>query len=294
MVDLLNKTHHHYHQHDTYPTTVLWITFIIMVASALGFAVLGASKPLKLRAHAYVATAIVTIAASSYYALATNSGKVPVLTGHGGDLTSFRNVFYVRYIDWTFTTPLLLLSVLLIAGAPFGHVVWILFFDVLMIVLGLVGALTVGHFKWGYFIIACFFQLFITYGILVPGVAAARARNPALVRPYLTYAGFLGLVWIGYPIVWAIAEGTNLITERDEAGAYALLDIIAKPIFGWIVLLGLGPLHQIQLEEERQSGGNYVQPLTTPIGDIWGANTATTGSSTAEGGQDYAPLTAEA
>ena len=56
----------------------------------------------------------------------------------------------------------------------------------------------------------------------------------------------------GYPIVWAIAEGTNLITERDEAGAYALLDIIAKPIFGWIVLLGLGPLHQIQLEEERQ------------------------------------------
>lgn len=56
----------------------------------------------------------------------------------------------------------------------------------------------------------------------------------------------------GYPIVWALSEGTGIITERDTAGSYALLDIISKVIFGWIVLLGAGQLHQVQLDEEKR------------------------------------------
>lgn len=277
----------HHVKRNEYPTVVLWITFILLAASALSFTIIGSTQPMKLRAHSFVGTAITTIAAATYYTLATHSGYVPVLTGEGSS-GLYRDVFYARYIDWAFTTPLLLLSVLLIAGAPFGHVAWILFLDVLMIVLGLVGALTVGKNKWGYFIIACVFQALITYGILVPGLQAARSRSSSLVKPYLTYSAFLGLVWIGYPIVWALSEGTNIINERDEAGAYALLDIIAKVVFGWIVLLGVKPLHQIQLEEEKQSG-SYVSPLTTPIGDIWGTNETSSG----QAADNTEPLIAE-
>ena len=43
---------------------------------------------------------------------------------------SFKALLYhliflqARYIDWTFTTPLLLMDVLLIAGVPFGTLLW--------------------------------------------------------------------------------------------------------------------------------------------------------------------------
>ena len=55
---------------------------------------------------------------------------------------------------------------------------------------------------------------------------------------------------VGYPIVWGLAEGANVITSQAEAGSYAGLDIAAKVIFGWMIMLGLGPLHKVQDEEE--------------------------------------------
>ena len=44
-----------------------------------------------------------------------------------------------------------------------------MFVDVAMIILGLFGALTASSSKWGYFAVACFFQLAIVYGLFVPG-----------------------------------------------------------------------------------------------------------------------------
>ena len=38
-----------------------------------------------------------------------------------------RLVSQARYIDWFFTTPLLLLDILLIAGTPFGTTLWYAF-----------------------------------------------------------------------------------------------------------------------------------------------------------------------
>ena len=46
------------------------------------------------------------------------------------------------------------------------------------------------------------------------GVAAARARNPALVRPYLTYAGFLGLVWIGKQKLLLFIWDWNILAQE--------------------------------------------------------------------------------
>ena len=54
----------------------------------------------------------------------------------------------------------------------------------------------------------------------------------------------------GYPIVWGLAEGANVITAQAEAASYAGLDIAAKVFFGWAIMLGLNPLHKVQEEEE--------------------------------------------
>lgn len=50
--------------------------------------------------------------------------------------------------------------------------------------------------------------------------------------------------------MWSLAEGTNTITAQAEAASYAGLDIAAKVIFGWALMLGSNPLHKTQEEEE--------------------------------------------
>lgn len=37
---------------------------------------------------------------------------------------NLRDIYYARYIDWFFTTPLLLLDVILLAGLPLGVTLW--------------------------------------------------------------------------------------------------------------------------------------------------------------------------
>ena len=50
-----------------------------------------------------------------------------------GVLHPTRSVWYARYIDWTFTTPLLLLELSLATGLPLAKTFNLLFLDVLMV-----------------------------------------------------------------------------------------------------------------------------------------------------------------
>ena len=43
--------------------------------------------------------------------------------------------------------------------------------------------------------------------------------------------------WTAYPVVWAFAEGMNELTEDTETAAYTILDILAKSLFGLIVIM---------------------------------------------------------
>ena len=62
-----------------------------------------------------------------------------------------REIFYVCYIDWFITTPLLLLDLLLTAGMPWPTILRVILVDLVMIVCGLVGALVQSTYKWRYF-----------------------------------------------------------------------------------------------------------------------------------------------
>lgn len=58
---------------------------------------------------------------------------------------------YVRYIDWVITTPALLLELCLASGLPLSDIVTLVFFDLVMIITGLVGGLVQSSYKWGYY-----------------------------------------------------------------------------------------------------------------------------------------------
>ena len=45
-------------------------------------------------------------------------------------------------------------------------------------------------------------------------------------------------LWFLYPIAWGICEGANVIPSDSEAIFYGILDILAKPVFGALLLWG--------------------------------------------------------
>lgn len=96
------------------------------------------------------------VAAIAYFSMGANLGFTPIeVEFHRSESIvrgNYREIFYVRYIDWFITTPLLLLDLLLTAGMPLPTILWTILIDEVMIVTGLVGALVTSNYKWGYFV----------------------------------------------------------------------------------------------------------------------------------------------
>lgn len=168
-----------------------------------------------------------------------------------------REIFYARYIDWFVTTPLLLLDLLLTAGLPWPTIIWTIFLDWVMIITGLVGALTWTRYKFGkysmflepyaamvaevakgYYAFGCAAMFYVFYIIAIEGRKHAKRLGSDIERVY-TICGILTLfIWLLYPIAWGLCEGGNVIPPDSEAAFYGALDFCAKPVFSVALIVG--------------------------------------------------------
>jgi bacteriorhodopsin len=151
----------------------------------------------------------------------------------------YRQVFWARYVDWSVTTPLLLLDLAFLAGMDGASIVVSIVADLIMILLGLFAAFgsTDGQ-KWGYYTMACVAYLIIVYQLVVPGRKAVRAsKDNKTAKLFASIGGFTLILWTLYPIVWGIGDGARKWSVDTEIIAYAVLDILAKPVFGFWLLL---------------------------------------------------------
>jgi len=191
-------------------------------------------------------TFITLFATISYFAMATGDGNsfthivVKTVTKHTPDVYEdvFRQIFWARYIDWALTTPLLLLDLAFLAGLNGADITVALVADVIMVLTGLFAAFggNDGQ-RWGYYAIGC-----IAYIVLVWIFAIGGRRNVALkdsktVKFYAAIGGFTLILWTLYPIVWGLGDGGRILSVDAEIIAYAVLDVLAKPVFGFWLLI---------------------------------------------------------
>jgi bacteriorhodopsin len=84
----------------------------------------------------------------------------------------------------------------------------------------------------------CVALLYILYQL----VWEARRHSAPLgddVRKCFFYCGTLtALLWTLYPIAWGVCEGGNVIAPDSEAVFYGILDFLAKPVFGALLIWG--------------------------------------------------------
>ena len=172
-------------------SSFLWAVFSIMAATGLGSMVWGMKTSRGERTFHYLSAAILGTASVAYFSMASNLGAaaIPVEFLRGSNLVNgmnpTRSIWYARYIDWTITTPLLLLEILFVSGLPLSTIFITLFFDLVMIITGLIGALVQSTYKWGYFTMGCVAMLYVFWIIFFPGLKSASHLGPEFKKAYL-------------------------------------------------------------------------------------------------------------
>jgi len=219
-----------------------WAVTAVMAASTIAFLALSFRVHRRNRVFHYITASITLVATVAYFTMASNLGyaAIAVEFQRSNPKVSglYREIFYVRYIDWVITTPLLLLDLLLTAGLPWPTILFTLLIDEVMIVTGLIGALVVSSYKWGYFVIAMLALFGIFWNVVIVAKAHALAIGPVVHRTFLYCGVWTMFLWFIYPIAWGLSEGGNVISPDSEAVFYGILDILAKPVFGALLLFG--------------------------------------------------------
>jgi len=219
-----------------------WAVTAVMMTSSLAFLGLAFLKPRTQRVFHYITAAITMVASVAYFSMASNIGWAPTTVEYIRSSPkvagTVRQVFYVRYVDWAITTPLLLMDLLLTAGLPWPSVLFTILMDEIMIVTGLIGALVYSSYKWGYFTFGCVALFYIGYVLIFEARLHANHIGKDVGRVFIICGGWTFLLWCLYPIAWGVCEGGNVISPDSEAVFYGVLDIMAKPVFGALLIWG--------------------------------------------------------
>ena len=152
---------------------------------------------------------ITTFATLSYYAMAVGDGISlnEITIKHSHDKlpatydTIFREVYWARYVDWSVTTPLLLLDLSFLAGLSGANILVAVVADVIMILTGLFAGFTIESSpKWGWYAIACIAYLVIVYQLAWNGRAVAANKDSKTATFFAALGGFTLILWTVYPM----------------------------------------------------------------------------------------------
>ncbi|KZT09473.1 heat shock protein 30 [Laetiporus sulphureus 93-53] len=234
----------------------LWAAFCVQAVSLLVMLVFNFARPRGTRLFHQLSLIILIGFSVGYFSMASNLGYAPApveFRGHGDKPT--RQIWYVRYIVWTVTFPLSVLELLLATGLSLSDIVTTCFMCIVVIVMGLVGAIVLSTYKWGYFVFGIAGLFYVWYVLLWHGVRTQFPGDGVLRPGYIQAAGWFAFILITYPICWACSEGGNVITPSAEMIWYGILDICAGPIFLFFYLFRL---HNVDYATFGFSSGKYT------------------------------------
>lgn len=199
-------------------------------------------------------------------------GKIPDTFHH-----VHREVYFARYIDWALTTPLLLIDLSLLAGLNGATIFTAVIADIIMILSGLFAAFGVNKTqKWGWcvfstspsklyadhshrYAIGCLAYIWILYTLIITARSTANAKGAKVARFYTLITVYTLVLWTAYPVFWAIADGRRILSVDGEIIAYAVLDVLAKGVFGaWLLFT-----HKSLPETHVDVGGFWTNGLNS-------------------------------
>jgi bacteriorhodopsin len=174
----------------------------------------------------YVAMAVTGIATMAYLAMYSGAGITEI---------DGRDVYWMRYVDWFFTTPFFLLDLALLAGADNWDTFYVMLMNAICIASGAIGALNPDA-KLPMFVLGM-----VTFGMFIAKLfgammAKAQSLGDGVGAKYTSVTGTTMAIWCIYPLMYLVAEVFHIITVEQEVLIYAVIDVIAKCGMGFLLL----------------------------------------------------------
>jgi bacteriorhodopsin len=237
----------------------LWSVFSVMSSSAILISLLSMRLHPQERTLYLFNISILTTASIAYFCMASDLGFAPVEVLQRGP--GARQYWYVRYIDWVITTPLLIAELLLTAGLPINIILSTIFADIVMIICGLIGGLVPSVYKWAFYVFGCVAMFWIFWNILSGIKSSEKVGGTKNRRIYIILTSWILFFWSIYPIAWGLCEGANVISVTGEMIFYGILDILTKPGFAILTLF----LHRnLDIKKEHRETDIHTERYNYP------------------------------
>ncbi len=221
----------------------LWLTTVVMLIGGLAILAIGKRRTPNEELQTALHGIVPIIAACSYFAMAIGQGAIVLPVSGAGGATATRIFYYARYVDWTFTTPLLLVTLATTAmhAGPKrpGIIVGVILADLIMIATAFFfGASIVTWIKWTWFAISCIAFLGVYYAIWVSQLEANRPERDDVRGNYRRDATILSVLWLIYPIILFFSpDGLGTLGDAVSVFCIGLLDVVSKVAYGLMTTL---------------------------------------------------------
>ncbi|KAJ5781927.1 uncharacterized protein N7518_010410 [Penicillium psychrosexuale] len=243
----------------------LWTVFAINYFSLVVFLGLLFRTPRRDRIFHYISILTVTLSGICYFTMASDIGSMAVapewVRSSHEVAGATRQVFWIRYLDWFTTMPLIIFNVLLTAGVYWHTILYTVMMSIIFVILFFVGAIVPDTYRWGYYTIGTVALFLALENIVWAGITHANALGGNIKKFYTFLGPYVFILWILYPICWACSEGGNVIAPDSEQIFYGILDVFSKPILCWIILFAHTRIDITQLDLRLYDRGD-VERIT--------------------------------
>ncbi len=236
------------------PQFWLWLDTIAMAVGAAAILFLGKRRTASEESHTIYHGIVPIIASLSYLAMAAGQGAVPIATAllgdpaQGTDLVLTRTFYFARYIDWSFTTPLLLLPLALLAvhsrPRSLGLIAGLLLADLMMVLTALFFGFSIAYWiKWTWFLVSCGAFAAVYWVMWVPLRQQAALERADVQANYRSNAVILSVLWLLYPVILFFGtDGIGLFNETLSVALIAIIDFVSKVFYGLYTIRGFGQI----------------------------------------------------
>ena len=213
----------------------LWIGVFGMVSGCLVFGYGASHAPNERAKVVYTLNFFICLIAAGLY--------LAMALGLGFSMIAERPTFWVRYLTWFCSTPLLLLNLAFLGRINVLTTGSLLGANAFMIATGFVGAITPKPMNQIWYFVSCGAYLATLYLLLNPYRVQAKQNYPGAKSVFHRLLMTHVVLWTLYPVVWILAAtGFSIISQGYETMSYALLDLASKVGFGFLSLNSLQKL----------------------------------------------------
>ncbi|KAJ8128027.1 hypothetical protein O1611_g5607 [Lasiodiplodia mahajangana] len=221
----------------------LWAVTAIYLVAFFGVLVTCFTSRESDRVFHYLYTLTILVGAVAYYAEASDLGWSAV---------GPHQVFFVRYVNWAVAFPSAALGLGMLSGVSWTTIITNIVCSWVWVLTYIAAAYTTTVYKWGFYAFGTFTYLILAMSTLNESREAAQRLGIA--RDYIILSGWINLVWLLYPVAFALTDGAHILNVTNGSIFVGTLDILMMPLWsiGFIVLAHRWDYKSLQLDFSEQ------------------------------------------